>query len=478
MREYILKFSNMCVLFCIVLSLILIFSGQNDIYAAAKNKKDEKVEEGPVTVLADYIHYDNVSGDIFAEGNVRILRGDQTLSADRMDGNVNTGDIWTKTKTRFEETTSHSDFVSDSAEYNYNTKTGNLYNVSGKTGTQYVTFDTAEILPEKIVGQNAMMTRCNAQEHTKCQHTTATRVDIWPNDRLIAYNANVYILGKKIYHQDRYVTSLGDDANKQIPRVGYNDDHGVYIKHTIAYPLGNKTSIGADLMAATSLGGRTKGWLRHNETNFSTQYSYGYFEDSDNEWIKKEHNIRINYHQKHLFKTPLKYRFWFERGHWKDKYRRSWHTEAGAYLTHDQLYLGSKSTYLILGTGYRKLKESHGDIEKDEYRYDATLYKIFSPKYSVSARYSDIRNNYDLFDYDSVKVDKSVTYTMNIKFDRMNKVSLSQQYDLDRNRVYKNRIEYTRNLHCWEIVFSYQRERYHDGRAYDNKFNWELNLAI
>ena len=474
MHNHLLLFLKRCLLLSVLFALFLLPCNAQ---AAEIKGKDKKNENMPITILAEYIHYDNVNGDIFAEGNVRIIRSDQTLTADRMDGNVNTGDIWTKTKTKFQEENSQSDFTGDSAEYNYNTKMGNIYNVKGKTGSQYVTFDSVELLPEKMVGQNAMISRCNAQEHAKCQHTTATRVDIWPNDRLIAYNANIYVLGKRIYHQDRYVSNIGADAKKQLPKIGYNNDYGVYLKYTMAYPFGSKVSLGADFLAATEMGGRTKAWLRYDERNYGLQYSYGYFEDTDHEWIKKENNIRADYYYKYLFNTPLKYKFWFERGKWKDRYKQSWHTEAGAYLTHDPLYLGSKSTYVVFGAGYRKVKESFGNIDEDEYRYDAALHKIFSPKFSVSAVYSDVRNNADIFDYDSIDVDKSITYVISVQPDKRNKVSFLQQYDLERNRVYRNRIEYTRNLHCWEIVLSYERERRID-RSYDNKFNWEIHLGI
>ena len=444
---------------------------------AAKKKQKDNAGEAPISVLADYIHYDNATGEIFAEGNVRVLQNGQTLSAARIDGNVNTADIWTKVVTRFEEPALGNDFTGDSATYNYNSRTGHIDNVKGKSGTEYITADNIEIMPDKSVAQNVSMSRCNAENHVKCQHTTATRVDIWPNDRMIAYNANVYILGKKVYHQDRYVVSMGAGEDKFFPHIGYNNDDGAYISHTVAFPLGNKTTIGADLFAGSKAGGRTDGWIRHDERNFNIRYSYGYDQDDDDDWVKKENNISIKYHQKRLFKTPLSYRFWFERGLWKERSIRSWHSELGAYLSHDPIYLGSKSFYFTMGTGYRKLKESYGDIDNDEFRYDFNLNKIFSAKFDVGVGYSVVDDYDNIFEYDSIDVTRSLTYFVNWSPTKQDKFTFWQQYDTERNRVYKNRITYTRRLHCWELVLGYERERYID-RKYDNKFKWEVHLAI
>lgn len=475
MSESYLKSRKCCTIACVIVSLACLFLLQSEVQAARKKEKKQDTPQLPISIFADYIHYDNETGDIFAEGNVRVVQNDQTLLAEKIYGNVNTADIWTKTETRFKEVSTQSDFTGDYAEYNYESKTGHIFNVNGKSGSEFITADTVEILPEKLIGQNIMMTRCNAKEHTKCQHTTATRVDIWPNDRMIAYDANVYILGTKIHHQSRYVTSLGG-GKSQIPKIGYDDDNGLYLKHTIAFPLGKKTTMGANLFAGTEIGGRTMGWLRQDETNFDVAYAYGYQQDDDNEWIKKEHNIRIDYQTKQLFKTPLYYRFWFERGRWSDKYKTSWHSEAGAYLSHAPIYIGSKSFYMTLGTGYRKLKESYLSVDQNEYRYDIGLTKKFN-KWEISTLYSNVENNVSLFSYNSIDVAESLNTTISWRPDSKNTLSYYREYDVAHNRLFKHRLTYVRNLHCWDLVIYFERERQRYLEP-ENKIHWELHLAI
>ncbi|MDR2007169.1 MAG: hypothetical protein LBP78_08025, partial [Acidaminococcales bacterium] len=211
--------------------------------------------------------------------------------------------------------------------------------------------------------------------------------------------------------------------------------------------------------------------------NLHAEYSCGYVQDGDDDWLKQENNVRISYGNK-LFKLPFSYSLWAERGLWKDSYKRSWHRDIGAYLSLNPVYFDRRRTlWLTLGGGYRKVDESYLNISVDESRYDAGLYKIISPNFTVGVLYSDVKNLTDIFDYNRTDVAKSLTYTFDIKIDRLNKITFLQQYDLANNRVYKNRITYTRKLHCWEAVLYYERERPLGGR-YDNRMHLELNLAI
>ncbi len=457
----------------IFLAAVLFFS----CFDAAEAADDKgKTAPQPISVYADYVHYDQLSGDVFAEGNVRVVQGGETILADRVDGNAKTGDIRTRTTTEFQSPENRTRLFGESVDYNYNKKTGKIMKVHGKSGNQNVEADNIDILEDHMSAHDTMITRCSAKG-TKCQHITAKRVDIWPNDKVIAYDVDVYLLGHKLVHRGRYITRM-DSGDKQVPRIGYDDDYGIYIAQTLEFPIDRKLSLGADLLAGTEMGGRSMGWANWQEKNFNVRYSYGYTEDDDNEWIKKENNIRIDYPYKKLFGLPINYNLWYERGLWKSNSISSWHMEAGIYLSGDPIYLSKgKSFWLNLGTGYRRLEESYNSIDQNEYRYDIGLTKRISGKWRVGAVYSDVKNNVNLFDYNSIDVDQSLTYTINWQPDHLNGVSFAQQWDTNNHRLYKNTVRYTRNLHCWEIVLSYERERPLGGK-YDNKFHWELNLAI
>ncbi len=459
---------------CAFFSLVFVLLFQTQIYA----KENENDTAGkPVTILADYIHYDNQTGDIFAQGYVRIIQDDQIITGDRFDGNVKNQDVWTKQLVNFQQNATQTNVYGNSAEYNYKTKTGQVNTVYGKTGKQYITAEKVDILPDKLVADEATMSRCGAQTHVKCYHITAKKIDIWVNDKIIAYDVNVYILGKKMLYRDRYVVALTGE-NSNVPRIGWDSDDGLYIKYSYIYPLNKDFYIGANFTAATEVGGRTLGWFLYEGKNFNAKYSYGYEQDDDSNWIRKENNIKINYHTKPIFKTALNYRLWFERGFWVGNNKESWHTEAGIYINHNPIYFdGKKTLHMTLGTGYRKLKESYGNIDQDEFRYDVGLHKKISHKWSIGTNYSNVKNNVSLFEYNKVDVPESWIYYATWSPDDLNAVSLLQEYDTKNNRVYRNKIEYKRNLHCWDLTLYYERKNPINSKT-ENKVHWEISWAI
>ncbi|MDR2006546.1 MAG: hypothetical protein LBP78_04820, partial [Acidaminococcales bacterium] len=225
--------------------------------AAAAGKGAQKEAAPPISVLADRVHYDNVSGDIVAEGNVRVRQGDRLVTAERVEGNARTKDVWTESPARFTDSLTATTLEGETAVYNYGTGRGRIDGVTGKTGSQFIAADEVEILPDKLEGQNALISRCDAVYHAKCQHITAKRVDIWPNDKMIAYDVDLYILGKKLLHRKRYVVSLKGGADSNVPRLGYNSGDGFYIRHRVAYPLGKNLTAGGNVFAASSIGARS-----------------------------------------------------------------------------------------------------------------------------------------------------------------------------------------------------------------------------
>lgn len=61
-----------------------------------KKKQAEAAEPMPITLWGDQATYDQGSGDFVAEGNVRIVQGDETILTTRAEGNLQTGDVWLK----------------------------------------------------------------------------------------------------------------------------------------------------------------------------------------------------------------------------------------------------------------------------------------------------------------------------------------------------------------------------------------------
>ena len=119
--------------------------------AADEESKDgeEKAAPMPITMTGDYASYDSVSGDFYAEGNVVIVQGNETLKTVRAEGNMKTGDVWLKQGGTLVEpkSTMNGEWV----YYNFNNKTGEIKKIDGKGGKDYFRAPHATIYPDRMV---------------------------------------------------------------------------------------------------------------------------------------------------------------------------------------------------------------------------------------------------------------------------------------------------------------------------------------
>ena len=58
----------------------------------------------------------------------------------------------------------------------------------------------------------------------------------------------------------------------------------------------------------------------------------GKFQDGDDEWIKKKHEFRLNFHPQKVFDLPWHYSVNLSRGKWEDSEKESWHDDYNIYF--------------------------------------------------------------------------------------------------------------------------------------------------
>ena len=134
---------------------------------AAKKAAAKTQQTLPVTLTCDRADYDPETGDFEAQGHVKMVQGVETLLSTKAVGNVRTGDVWLKEGgTLIEPTnTMNGKWV----HYNFNSKTGEIRKIDGKSKDDFYTSDHATIYPDRIVmDQGGTSTRCPAVKHTPC----------------------------------------------------------------------------------------------------------------------------------------------------------------------------------------------------------------------------------------------------------------------------------------------------------------------
>jgi LPS-assembly protein len=202
--------------------------------------------------------------------------------------------------------------------------------------------------------------------------------------------------------------------------------------------------------------------LVEQEKNYTLSLVQGDYEDSDNNWIKKEPEFKFDYGSKRFGKLPLSYNFWASYGKWKDQTKTSWHQDYNLYFTHDPISL-APSVKLDLGTGVELIHESYNNSTNNIVKFDATVMKNWSPKLDTWAGYHYTRNNVTLFSYGQKELARELNLGFSYKIDKLDSISVSQSYDVSNN--YTKDLDYTwqRNMHCWQLNLTYRamRHQYH-----------------
>lgn len=460
----------------------------DSVYDAPQFDKEEAsfdVVEGrnedvlPIHFTGDHAEYDSVSGDFEVSGNVIIKQGEEQLLTSHAHGNMKTGDVWLESGGTLVEpgTRMNGKWV----HYNFNTKTGEIKEIHGKGEKDYFDAPHATIYPDKmVVDEGGTTSRCPAVKHAPCLSIKAKTFEVYPKEKMVAHDVQVFVKGKHVYSRDRWENRLDDKKEERImPRVGWDgDDNGFYVKLEVEKPLSDKTTVYADIAEYSKAGFKPMYELKHREHNFDLSLKNGWEEDDDH-WYKKESNWRLDY-KKHRIadNLPLSYSAYYEHGLWKreDRNYKSWHTEYGVYLNHDPIYLfNSKDTVLNLTIGEKWVNESRTDETKSTEMYYATLGQKINDNLRTWVGYYQEDQTSNLFDLGQPDMAKELRNGLQYKFDDKNTFTIVNRFDLGKGKEYETSYKWLHRFCCWAIEFEYQNEVYDDDKTFSVRYyflNW------
>ncbi|EAX47302.1 OstA family protein [Thermosinus carboxydivorans Nor1] len=443
-----------------ILALLLAFGAGNGTGAAATKAADKKAAaqtqtKAPIVIEADKLYFSDLTGDLFAQGNVQVTQDQDKLFAALVQGNTKQGEVWVDGKATLVQP--EAKLTGQKIRYNYQQKNGTIQNAAGTIGNERVSAQNIQILPNEMILHDGTMTKCPAQ--VPDYHISADKVEIWPGEKMIAYNAKFWIKDKVIFSLPKYQKSLRKkDSQSEFPRVGYYSEDGFYIKQYLETPVTENVAAFADLAYYTKSGFKPAFGLIDREKSYTFTVVDGDYRDSDGNWIKKEPEFKLDLGSRRLGSLPVSYSFYALYGKWTDDYKSSWHQDYNLYFSRDPIKL-DPSLNLYLGTGIEQVHESYDGSTQNIYKFDATLAKTWSPRLSLWVGYHYTRNNATLFDYERTDLAKELDTGFSYRMDRLNAISFNQSYDLNNNRVYDQDITWHRNLHCWEAAITYRIKR-------------------
>lgn len=412
----------------------------------------------PIVIEADQLSFSDETGDIFANGKVVITNQGQRVEADHIDGNTKLNEVWINDKATFsmQGTTPRdsTELTGSHTLYNYKIKTGSMEQAKGKVEHNYVSGQNISIFPDKYIINNGTTTQCPAK--IPDYHISADKIEIWPGDHMIAYNAKFWIGNTVIFTMPKYRVGLKPGEGKsEFPRIGYDSDNGVYIMQHIEYPVNNKLSAYANLDYYTKVDFKPSVGLIQRESNYSVSVEQGNFQDSDSNWIKKEPEFKFSYYPHKLGNLPINYTFTASYGKWTDSNKTSWHQDYNLYFTHDPIKL-NRTMNLYLGTGFERIQESYDNSAQNILKYDVTVDKKWSDRFSGWVGYHYTQNNKSLFSYGSDDLDRKLNAGFTYKIDKMNSIGITRNYNMVTQKVDDLDYIWYRNLHCWQATITYK----------------------
>lgn len=413
----------------------------------------------PVAFEGEDLTYDERDGSFIAKGKVNILQMDaHRFQGEEVTGNTKTQDVNIPDKAHILQMTPGQVRVTldgYKAHYNYGTKTGVMENVKGKAGAHYITGKRFEFYPDKIVIYNGTDTKCGAQKPD--YHMSAEKMVYYPNDKVVMDNVKFHLKGKTIFSRKHYEAGVGDNAGNDpvFPRLGYNSDDGVSLEWDLSFPVIENVNLNTNIHINTKEGWRSNYDVTWTNRHMKTGVSYGWFEDSNEKWIRKQPSVFWKYND-HIGKSHFTYGLSAEYGRWYGNGIHSNHGEYGVSLGYDPIKFHRYTLYL--NTGYSITRESFNDSRVSGVSGSAVLTKDFDERWAAYAGYHYSKKNRgnSLFAYGTDDYSKKLEAGFSYRIDALNRIAVGTKYDLD-HEEWKN-IDYYwyHDLHCSQIILRYK----------------------
>ena len=371
--------------------------------AQAASKTEVKKPPQPISITADELYFSDKTGEMFAQGNVVITQDKTKIFADIVRGNHKETEVWVDGQVRLTEP--RTDVTGMKIRYNYGSKFGMMRDIKGKCGDDFVSGRKVDFQQGKYTVYDATTTGCPTKG-TPDYRVTARKVEIWPEDKVIAYDAKVWVKNTVIYSTAEYTKSLkeGEDDD-EFPRFGYESVDGFWISQRLSRVLTGNLSAFVDLVYYTKRGFHPNLGLVDHEKTYKVQMVYGRFLDDDNNWINKQPEFRFETYPVHIGKLPVTYTLRAVYGRWQDDVKTSLHQDYKVYFRHDTIHLDPKKTWTLnLGTGFQHLRESYDNSNLNVFRYNIGTGKQLSPALKIWAGYNYTNNISSAFAYDKIDV--------------------------------------------------------------------------
>lgn len=417
----------------------------------------------PVAFEGDDLTYDERDGSFIARGKVNILQMDaHKFQGEEIRGNLQKHEVEFPGKAHVLQMTPGQLRVTldgYKGQYNYEKKTGFLENAKGKAGAHYITAKRFEFYPDHIVAYDGTETKCGAKKPD--YHLSADKITIYPNQKTIMENVKFWLKNTVILKRKHYEADTSPGAREvNYPRIGYNSDDKLYLNWHLTFPAWQNINTHANILVTGENGWRSNYDVTWANQGMETRLVYGHFEDSDENWIKKEPSLLWKY-QHNIGRTHFIYDMNYEFGRWYGSGIHSNHTEYGYGLGYDPIKFHRYTLYMHISHG--KTKESYDDSQVTGLSSDIVLTKDFDERWAAYTgyHYSKKDRANSLFSYDTDDYSKKLESGFSYRLDAHNRLVIGTKYSLDKSEWKDIDYYWYHDLHCSEVILRYRSKQNH-----------------
>ena len=417
----------------------------------------------PTAFEGDELFYDQVTGEFFARGSVKVTEIDnRRVLSDEIKGNALTQDVVVENEAHILQVTpdmAQVDVRGWKLSYNYGTGIGKIEDASGKVNHQYVSGKRIEVYPDKVIIHEGRATKCHAK--TPDYSVSAERIEIYPNDKIVFYNSDLWLKKTRVGHRDKYTADLrpGHEEAPPFPSVRYTKSDGLIIEQDFAFPVANRLDFIPTLLVSTKEGVHGRAELRYGGRYGTLSLQYGYWQDNDDRWIRREPSLHYEFGY-HFKDAPIGWGIEADHGRWYNDGIKSTHTYGKIGVYHDPIPLGNGAA-LSFAADYSVTKESYDRSKISGFSWSATLVKKFNDRLAAYGKYSyaQIYAGNSLFYYDVADYHRALYAGFSYQLTERDRFVCGTAYDIDRPTLGDVDYYWYHDMHCVQLVTRYRAKR-------------------
>ncbi|MEG6585054.1 LptA/OstA family protein [Dendrosporobacter sp. 1207_IL3150] len=438
-----------------LLALITVFGTALPSQAAEIKNQKTATANAPIVFEGDDLSFNEMTGEVFAKGNVTILKGQTSITADELRGNTKASLVWVDGAANLKQPDLN--IVGSGVEYNYKDRTGTMSKATGKLEKEYIAAEDLTLRPDQVVLHNGMITMCPAK--VPDYRVTADKIELWPGDKLIAHNAKFWIKDKVIFSMPKYQKSLIETTKTVVPRIGYDSDNGFMIAQYLEVPVIGNLAVYGDLAYYTKSDFKPKAGLINRDKNYTASLKWDNEQNEDNVWVKKDQEFELKLNPQRIGNSRLTANLLFSSGKWTEDNISGWRQEFDLYFKHEPIKLSDNFT-LKFGTGFQQVKYGYNDSTNNIWKYDFSLHAKPNARLEAWTGYSyKNQSGASVYKYDEIDIPRELTAGVMYRVDKMNGLGLEMSYDLDKDEVHDMDYTWRRNMHCFETDITYRAKR-------------------